>query len=162
MLKLAKERNLTPKAVLMDSWYASVDNLKAINGFGWIWVTELKKNRIVNHNDKLENIQIPKKGIVVHLRAYEFVKVTKRVITDDHAGYLATNDLGSSLDDIARGYAERWKIEEYHQALKQTTGIEECQARTGRMQRNHIFSKYPCLSCLRSKKIKRWHFLVSI
>ena len=33
----------------------------------------------------------------------------------------------------------RWLIEVYHRELKQTCGIEGCQARTGRAQRNHIF-----------------------
>ena len=32
----------------------------------------------------------------------------------------------------------RWKIEEYHRGLKQATGIERCQARKARIQRNHI------------------------
>lgn len=154
MLKLAKERNLTPKAVLMDSWYASVDNLKAINSFGWIWITELKKNRIINHNDRLENIRIPKEGLVVHLRAYGFVKVTERVIANDHIGYIATNNINFSADDISKGYAERWKIEEYHRGLKQTTGIEECQARIGRIQRNHIFCSILAFLTLEAKRIK--------
>jgi hypothetical protein len=33
----------------------------------------------------------------------------------------------------------RWSIEVYHRELKQTCGIERCQARTGRAQRNHIY-----------------------
>ena len=37
----------------------------------------------------------------------------------------------------------RWSIEVYHRELKQTCGIEPCQARTGRAQRNHI-----CLAIL--------------
>ena len=32
----------------------------------------------------------------------------------------------------------RWKIEEFHRETKQLTGIEGCQCRTGRIQRNHI------------------------
>jgi hypothetical protein len=34
----------------------------------------------------------------------------------------------------------RWSVEVYHRDVKQTGGIERCQARsTGRAQRNHIF-----------------------
>jgi hypothetical protein len=33
----------------------------------------------------------------------------------------------------------RWSVEVYHREIKQTCGIERCQARTGRAQRNHIF-----------------------
>ena len=32
----------------------------------------------------------------------------------------------------------RWKIEEFHQEIKQLTGIESCQCRKARLQRNHI------------------------
>jgi hypothetical protein len=32
----------------------------------------------------------------------------------------------------------RWKIEQFHRELKQTTGIESCQCRKQRIQRNHI------------------------
>ncbi|TSC97274.1 MAG: transposase [Candidatus Berkelbacteria bacterium Licking1014_2] len=47
----------------MDSWYSSLDNLKAINSYGWIWITELKKNRIVvpepHQPINLERLVIP-------------------------------------------------------------------------------------------------------
>lgn len=33
----------------------------------------------------------------------------------------------------------RWLAEVYHREVKQTCGIERCQARIGRAQRNHIF-----------------------
>ena len=32
----------------------------------------------------------------------------------------------------------KWKIEEFHREEKQLTGIESCQCRKGRIQRNHI------------------------
>ena len=32
----------------------------------------------------------------------------------------------------------RWKIEQFHRETKQTTGIEACQCRLARIQRNHI------------------------
>ena len=32
----------------------------------------------------------------------------------------------------------RWKIEQFHREVKQTTGIESCQCRKERIQRNHI------------------------
>ena len=45
--------------------------------------------------------------------------------------------------DISDIIKARWSVEVYHRELKQTCGIENCQARTGRAQRNHI-----CLSIL--------------
>ena len=34
MLSLAKSRGMNPSAVVMDSWYSSLDNLKAIRDHG--------------------------------------------------------------------------------------------------------------------------------
>ncbi len=158
MLKQLHQRQFSPKAVLMDSWYATVDNLKAINSLGWVWITELKKNRIVvpepHQPINLEKLDIPSQGVIVHLRGYGQVKIIKRVVSKDHLGYLATNDLSFSADDIAKGYAERWKIEEYHRGLKQTTGIEECQARAARIQKNHIFCSILAFTALEAKRIE--------
>jgi len=154
MLREAKERGFNPEVVVFDTWYAGVDNLKAIDSFGWTWITEIKKNRIINKGDKLENTYIPQQGLVAHLRAYGWVKLTKRVVKDNHLGYLATNDTDLSTDDITKGYAERWNIEEFHRGLKQTTGIEECQARIGRIQRNHIFCSILAFMALEVKRIK--------
>lgn len=154
MLQTAKQRGFNPKLVVFDTWYAGVDNLKAIDSLGWTWITEIKKNRIINHQEKLENTPIPKQGLVAHLKKYGFVKITKRVVKDNHIGYLATNNTNLSTDDITKGYAERWNIEEFHRALKQTTGIEECQARTGRIQRNHIFCSILAFMALEVKRIK--------
>nr|WP_281181168.1 transposase [Candidatus Arsenophonus triatominarum] len=36
----------------------------------------------------------------------------------------------------------RWSVEVYHREVKQNCGIERCQARTSRAQRNHIFSLF--------------------
>ncbi|MBL8687394.1 MAG: transposase, partial [Alphaproteobacteria bacterium] len=44
-----------------------------------------------------------------------------------------------SRDRIETIIKARWKIEVYHRELKQTCGLERCQSRTGRAQRNHIF-----------------------
>ena len=92
MLSLVKKRGLEPDAVVMDAWYSNLKNLKTIRDHGWIWVTTLRKNRKVNKNVALSDLDIPDKGLRVHLRGYGWV----------------------------------------------TCGIERCQARTGRSQRNHI------------------------
>lgn len=42
------------------------------------------------------------------------------------------------MTDIISAYTMRWLVEVYHREVKQTCGIERCQARTGRAQRNHI------------------------
>src|SRR5574344_1977156 len=58
----------------VDTWYASVKNLKAIKKKEWYFLTRLKSNRLVNPANKgnvpLETVDIPQKGRVVHLKAY--------------------------------------------------------------------------------------------
>ncbi|MBV9470038.1 MAG: hypothetical protein JO316_08805 [Abitibacteriaceae bacterium] len=43
----------------------------------------------------------------------------------------------------------RWKIEQYHREVKQLTGIEHCQRRKGRIQRNHIACALLVWTCLK-------------
>ena len=138
MLSLAKERGITPSAVVMDAWYSSLKNLKAIRDHGWVWVTTLRKNRKVNRNVSLESLDIPDEGFSVHLRGYGWVTVFKFVAKNGRVDYVTTNMENPTRDQIIRITKARWSIEIYHRELKQTCGIERCQARTGRAQRNHI------------------------
>ena len=139
MLKLAKSRGITPSAVVMDAWYSSLDNLKAIRSHGWIWVTTLRKNRIVNRNVRLETLEIPEEGLSVHLRGYGWVFVFKFVAKNGRIDYVTTNMEKPTREQVKHITDARWSVEVYHREVKQTCGIERCQARTGRAQRNHIF-----------------------
>jgi len=44
------------------------------------------------------------------------------------------------LKDAQQVSGQRWKIEQFHREAKQITGIEYCQCRLNRWQRNHIAS----------------------
>lgn len=143
MLSLAKKRGLNPLAVVMDAWYSSLKNLKAIRDHGWIWVTALRKNRKVNRDVSLEELDIPAEGLKVYLRGYGWVTVFKFVAKNGRIDYVSTNNEDSTREEVKKIMEARWSIEVYHRELKQTCGIERCQARTGRAQRNHI-----CLSIL--------------
>ena len=48
MVKMAKQRGFHPHAVLFDSWYSGLENLKLIRDCGWIFLTQLKVNRKVD------------------------------------------------------------------------------------------------------------------
>ena len=43
MLSLAKKRGVNPEAVVADTWYSSLKNLKSIRDHGWVWVIPLRK-----------------------------------------------------------------------------------------------------------------------
>jgi len=63
----------------MDSWYASLKNLKLIASFGWFFLTRLKSNRLVNPdrqgNRPIREVEIPPEGRVVHLKGFGLVRV---------------------------------------------------------------------------------------
>lgn len=139
MLKLAKQRGINPEAIVVDAWYSSLDNLKAIRDLGWMWVAGLKKNRKVNRNEMLEKLEIPEEGLKVHLRGYGWITVFRFVAKNGRTDYLGTNINSPTREQVEKIIKARWSIEVYHRELKQTCGIERCQARTSRAQRNHIF-----------------------
>jgi putative transposase len=161
MVRLAVHRGIKPSAVVFDCWYASVRNLKFLTKNKLTWVTTLSGNRIVDRNEHLSDKIIPKDGLVVHLRAYGWIKVFKLFSkAKGESEYVATNNLEMTLLDIKTVAAQRWKIEEYHRGLKQTTGIEKCQARNQRSQRNHIFCSilsFVALEMQRRKEEISWY-----
>lgn len=142
MLTTAHERGFQPACVAFDSWYASLDNLKAIRDYGWRWLTQLKSNRLVNlnrtGNRPLSESELTEYGTIVHLKGYGLIKVFKIVTPDGDSEYWATNDL--DMDELTRlKYAEQtWAIETYHRGLKQFCGVDRAQVRSARAQRNHI------------------------
>jgi hypothetical protein len=138
VLTVNKNRGIKPDAVVADSWFSSLDNLKFIRDLGWVWVMGLKKNRIVNKNEVLEKIKIPEEGKRVHLRGYGFIHVFKIVSKNGRIDYIGTNLEYPKKEQIMKFVGMRWDVEIYHRELKQTCGLEECQARTSRSQRNHI------------------------
>jgi hypothetical protein len=138
MLKINKERGVVPEAVLADSWYSSLDNCKHIRDLGWNWVMGLRKNRIVNRGEKLEDLDIPKSGLRVHLRGYGWIHVFKFVSKNGRLDFIGTSLEHPTEEKVSKLVRMRWEIEVYHRELKQTCGLELCQARTGRAQRNHI------------------------
>lgn len=61
------------------------------------------------------------------------------VVSTDRTDYVVTNDTTqNSTDETQQVCAIRWKIEQVHREAKQVTGLESCQCRKARIQRNHI------------------------
>jgi len=142
MLAEAHQRGFRPECVAFDSWYGSVENLKAIAGYGWRWLTQLKSNRLVNlnrtGNRPVSEVALEERGTIVHLKGYGMIKVFKIVAPNGDIEYWATNDL--AMDELTRlKYTEQvWMIENYHRGIKQFCGVERAQVRSARAQRNHI------------------------
>lgn len=142
MIQTARERGFMPRYVLFDSWYSSVENLKAVRFYGWRFLCRLESNRLVNPdksgNVSIREIEIPTEGRVVHLKAFGMVRVFRTVGRDGGAEHWATNDLDMSEEGREELENTAWGVEVYHRALKQCCGVERAQARGERAQRNHL------------------------
>lgn len=142
MLATAKARGFHPRYVLFDSWYASLENLKAVQDCQWHWLTRFKHNRLVNPDGKgnvpIEPVEIPPEGRVVHLKGYGWVRVFRTVTPDGNVEYWATDDL--EMTEATRQELEQqgWGIETYHRGIKQCCAIERAQVRKADGQKNHI------------------------
>ena len=69
------------------------------------------------------------------------MNVSRVEVSSHRTDWVVTNDPAqNATQDIQKVCALRWKIEQFHSEIKQVTGIEKCQCRKDRCQRNHIVS----------------------
>lgn len=142
MLDEAEKRGFTPELVVFDSWYASLANLKKLRDMKWHWLCQLERNRQVNPDGKglqaVSDLHIPENGREVYLKGYGHVKVFRKVARNGDYEYWATSNFDVTGDLVDEHRLGAWNVEVYHRGLKQYTGIEKCQHRKERAQRNHI------------------------
>jgi len=146
MLHSAYERGFSPKYVLFDCAYTDIKTLKLLRFYGWKFIAGVRANRkvsLVLHEYKDVADVATKEGVTCWLKIFGPVKVFKLVLpkTGD-IDYLVTNDLTISTSVVRSANNRRWRIEEFHRGGKQMTGLEYCQARSQRAQRNHILCSY--------------------
>ena len=140
------------RTVLIDAWYASMPVMKAIQAISKIYYAPLKRNRLVNDSEgvgahkRVETLTWTeaelRHGKLLHIKKFpkdHQVKLFRIVSVSGRTEYIATNDLSQSDAGATKQECRvRWKIEQLHRELKQTTGIDKCQSRQHRGQRNHI------------------------
>ena len=139
------------RTVLMDSWYAAMKVMKAIERAGKIYYCPLKSNRQITLDAEATYSRVDalswtdeelQTGKLVHLKQFpkgHLVKLFRLVVSSHRTDYVVTHDLSQdSTDDTRDQRAIRWKIEQFHREAKQVTGLEACQCRSQRAQRNHI------------------------
>ena len=138
--------------VLVDSWYVTKELMLLIESLGKIYDCPLKANRQVDDSggespyrrvDALHWSEFDLgHGKLVKIKGFpkeHKVKLFRVVVSTNRTDWVATNDLAQeSTQETQDACALRWKIEQFHRELKQLTGIEKCQCRKARIQRNHI------------------------
>ncbi len=81
-------------------------------------------------------------GKHVHVKDFpkgHCLQLFRLVVLKDRTDHIVTNDVTQhSTDETREVCAIRWKIEQVHREVKQVTGLEGCQCRKSRIQRNHI------------------------
>lgn len=152
MFQSALRRGLRFDTVLMDTWYASKDLLLLFEASHKRFYCPIKADRQVDDSSGQQSYQraealswschelqhgkrvklkgMPKDHKVMLFRVELPTQRTEHIITNDMAQ--------SSTRGAQEVCAVRWKIEELHRDIKQFLGVEKCQCRRGRIQRNHI------------------------
>ena len=147
MLQNAVHQKTLPfRAVLMDTWYASMPLMKQIERAGKHYYCPIKANRKVSEAGRpyqrvdalvwSDREQV--RGKTVHLSKFpkgHRVKLFRLAFSTERTDYVVTGELAqSSASDTRAACAVRWKIEQFHREAKQVTGIERFQCRSARIQ----------------------------
>ena len=146
------QKTLPFYAVLMDTWYATKDLLLFIESLEKIYYCPLRDNRSVDDAggaqayrrvDSLTwsetELQAGKRIKIKGFPNDHKVQCFRVVVSTHRTDYVVTNDrtqASTAATQKACGY--RWKIEQLHREGKQVTGLESCECRKARIQRNHI------------------------
>ena len=137
--------------VLMDSWYASMEVIKASEAANKVYDGPLKWNRQATQGPEISSQRLdtlpfdeseePHRKLV-HLKKVpkgHQVKLFGLVSSTGDTEWIVTNDLSeASASAVRKQAAVRWQIEQFHRQWQQTTGVQWCQCRKQRAQRNHI------------------------
>lgn len=146
------QKQLPFYAVLMDTWYATQGIMRFIESLNKVYYCPLKDNRQVDDSrserpyqrvDSLDwNPTELARGKTVKLKGFpkdHKVRLFRVAVSTHRTDWVVTND---ATQDSAEATQEvcgfRWKIEQLHREGKQVTGLEHCQCRKARIQRNHI------------------------
>jgi hypothetical protein len=153
MLRNAMYHKQLPfNAVLMESWYATKALMLLIESMQKVYYCPLKDNRQVddsggqrpygrvdalswNASERVQGKRIKIKGFPKDHK----VRLFRVEVSTHRTDWVVTNDpTQDSTAATQQVCGFRWKIEQLHREGKQLTGLERCQCRKARIQRNHI------------------------
>lgn len=78
------------------------------------------------------------------------LKLFRVLVSTHRTAYFVTNELAQNDTQTAEQESRvRWTIEQFHREVKQLTGLEACQCRLARSQRNHIALAVRTWTCLK-------------
>jgi len=165
LISAVADKCLAFTGVLFDSWYATKELMLLVESLKKHYYCALKSNRQVDDSGGQHPYTNVNKlnwsddeldyGKIIKIKGFpknHKVKLFWVEASESRTDWVVTNDLSqNSTQAVQKVCALRWKIEQFHREIKQVTGIEKCQARVARIQRNHI-------ACA----VLAWSFLKSI
>ena len=159
------QKELPFYAVLMDTWYATKDLMLFIESLAKIYDCPLRDNRSVDDSGGAQAYQRVdslawseselRQGKRLKIKGFpkdHKVQCFRVAVSTHRTDYVVTNDVtqdSTAATQKACGF--RWKIEQLHREGKQVTGLERCECRKARIQRNHI--AYAFLVWVRLKEL---------
>jgi hypothetical protein len=152
LTNVVSQKALPFYAVLMDTWYATKDLLLFIESLEKIYYCPLRDNRSVDDTGGLQayrrvdslawseaELQQGKRLKIKGFPKDHKVQCFRVVVSTHRTDYVVTNDrTQDSTAATQKACSFRWKIEQLHREGKQVTGLERCECRKARIQRNHI------------------------
>lgn len=152
MLELLIIRKVSYKTVLMDTWYATTAVFKYLIKENKIFYCPLKANRKIDDSGGKEpykqiaecfwtdeNVLQGKQIKVQKMNKDTYFKLFRVLVSTTRTDYIVTNEITQESACAAEEESSvRWQVEQLHREEKQTTGIEKCQCRIAKCQRNHI------------------------
>jgi hypothetical protein len=145
-------KRLPFQAVLMDSWYATKELMLFIESLQKVYYCPLKDNRQVDDSggnrpyQRVDSLtwHPPERehGKIIKIKGFpkdHKVRLFRVEVSSHRTDWVVTNDATQhSTEATQQACGFRWRIEQLHREGKQVTGLERCQCRKARIQRNHI------------------------
>jgi hypothetical protein len=139
-------------AVLMDTWYAAKELMLFIASLSKIYYCPLKNNRQVDDSGgqrpycRVDSLDWPSEELVhgkrIKIKGFpkgHKVRLFRLALSTHRTDWVVTNDPTQDSTEATQTVCGfRWKIEQLHRQGNQLTGLERCQCRKARIQRNHI------------------------
>lgn len=146
------QKPLAFRAVLMDTWYATKDLMLFIDSVQKIYYCPLKDNRRVDDSggqrpyERVDTLAWSEEELThgkrIKIKGFPKgykVRLFRVEVSTHRTDWVVTNDpTQDSTEATQKVCGFRWKIEQLHREGKQVTGLERCQCRKARIQRNHI------------------------
>lgn len=156
LLNLHYQKQLPYRAVLMDTWYATKDLMLLIERLQKYYYCPLKDNRQVDDSEGRQPYQRVdaltwsqdelQHGKLIKIKGFpkdHKVQCFRVEVSTHRTDWIVTNDPAADTTEATQQVCGfRWRIEQLHREGKQVTGLERCQCRKARIQRNHIASAF--------------------